>query len=242
MAISLRNGVRLGGSYEFGSQKRESCSLRPFANDFNGETKRIELKRQIPVSGWKLNCNSSGSGANHAENQGEATQSTRWWEVAGTDNFREILSEEDLKDSLKNAGNKLVVVHFYSPACGGCRPLHPKIYQIAEAHQEVIFLKVNQQVHKSLCKTIIAPVVPFFQFYRGAQGRLCSFSCTLATIKKLRDALTKHGTAQCSLGPAKGLDEDALLKLASNKEIELNYPVGLSGSHGDFALHALLKH
>ncbi|KAJ4796469.1 Thioredoxin [Rhynchospora pubera] len=238
MALSLSNAVRLGGSYEFSSQAKRSCSFMPLTNVFSDETKKSALKTQIQSNGWKLNCNSSGTVFNHAGNQGEATQSTKWWEVAGTDNFREILSEEDLKDSLKNAGNKLVVVHFYSPACGGCRPLHPKMYQIAEAHQEVIFLKVNQQVHKSLCKTIIAPVVPFFQFYRGAQGRLCSFSCTLATIKKLRDALTKHGTAQCSLGPAKGLDEDVLLKLASNKEIELSYPVGFSSNHGDFALHA----
>ncbi|KAJ3702695.1 hypothetical protein LUZ61_006400 [Rhynchospora tenuis] len=238
MAISLRKPVRLGGSYEFGSQARESSSLMPLTNASSDETMKSALRRQIQSIGKNLNCNSSGSASNHAENQGEATQSTRWWEVAGTDNFREILSEEDLKESLKNAGNKLVVVYFYSPACGGCRPLHPKMYQIAEAHQEVIFLKVNQEVHKSLCKTLIAPVVPFFQFYRGAQGRLCSFSCTLATIKKLRDALTKHGTARCSLGPAKGLDEGVLQKLASNKEIALNYPVGFSGNREDFTFHA----
>ncbi|KAJ4820275.1 Thioredoxin [Rhynchospora pubera] len=183
MAISLRNSlVRLGGSYEFGSHARESCSFRPLTNVFSDKTKQIALKTQIQSTEWRINCNSNGSASNHAENQGKATQFSRWWEVAGTDNFREILSEEDLKDSLKNAGNKLVAVHFYSPACGGCRSLHPKIYKIAEAHQEVIFLKVNQEVHKSLCKTLIVPVLPFFQFYRGTQGRLCRFSCNLATV------------------------------------------------------------
>lgn len=34
-------------------------------------------------------------------------------------------------------------------------------------------------------------------------------------IKKFRDALGKHGTDRCSLGPAKGLDEKELLALAS---------------------------
>lgn len=34
-------------------------------------------------------------------------------------------------------------------------------------------------------------------------------------IKKFKDALAKHGTERCSLGPAKGLDESELMALAS---------------------------
>lgn len=34
-------------------------------------------------------------------------------------------------------------------------------------------------------------------------------------IKKFKDALAKHGTERCSLGPAKGLDGKELLALAS---------------------------
>ncbi|KAJ1687126.1 hypothetical protein LUZ63_018516 [Rhynchospora breviuscula] len=231
MAISLTNSVRLGGSYGFSSQAKKSCSFMPLTNVFSDETKKSALKTQIQSNGWKLNCNSSGSASNHAENQGEATQSIRWWEVAGTDNFREILSEEELKDSLKNAGNKLVVVYFYSPSCGGCRPLHPKMYQIAEVHQEVMFLKVNLEEHKSFCKELKIPVVPFYQLHRGTQGHLRSFSCTIATIQKLKDALKKHVNEEFSLPPAKGLEDGAMLKLASNKEINLNHSVGISANH-----------
>jgi hypothetical protein len=45
----------------------------------------------------------------------------------------------------------------------------------------------------------------------------------------LKDALKKHGTEQSDPGPAKEL-EDELLKLASNREIELNHPLGVSGN------------
>ncbi|KAJ4750581.1 Thioredoxin [Rhynchospora pubera] len=233
MALSLTNAVRLGGSYEFSSQAIRSCSFMPLTNVFSDETKKSALETQIQSNGWKLNCNSSGTVFNHVENQG-ATKTIRWWEVTGTDNFREILSEEELKDSLKNAGNKLVVVYFYAPSCGGCRPLHPKMYQIAEAHQEVTFLKVNLDEHKSLCKELKIPVVPFYQLHRGTHGRIRSFSCTIATIHKLKDALKKHVNEEFSLPPAKVLEDGAMLKLASNKEINvinLNHSVGISANH-----------
>ncbi|URE00920.1 Thioredoxin [Musa troglodytarum] len=57
----------------------------------------------------------------------------------------------------------------------------------------------------------------------SAHGRLCSFSCTNATIQKFKDALAKHSTDRCSLGPAKGLEESELLALAANKDLSFNY-------------------
>lgn len=41
-------------------------------------------------------------------------------------------------------------------------------------------------------------------------------------IKKFKDALAKHGTDRCSLGPAQGLNESELLVLASNCLISKN--------------------
>ncbi|MBA0699722.1 hypothetical protein Goari_001331 [Gossypium aridum] len=85
------------------------------------------------------------------------------------------------------------------------------------------FLQVNYEEHKSMCYTLNVHVLPFFRFYRGAQGRLCQFSCTNATIHKFKDALARHTADRCSLGPTKGLDEKELLALAANKELSFNY-------------------
>lgn len=51
----------------------------------------------------------------------------RWWEKTLKPNMIEIHSAEELVDSLLNAGDRLVIVDFYSPSCGGCRVLHPKV-------------------------------------------------------------------------------------------------------------------
>lgn len=47
---------------------------------------------------------------------------------------------------------------------------------------DVEFLSVNYEEHKSMCYSLNVHVLPFFRFYRGAQGRVCSFSCTNATV------------------------------------------------------------
>ncbi|KAM0821366.1 hypothetical protein ACQ4PT_072279 [Festuca glaucescens] len=147
----------------------------------------------------------------------------RWWEKGTQPNMREVQSAQDLADSLRNAGDKLVVVDFFSPGCGGCRALHPKIAQFAERNPDVLFLQVNHEQHKSMCYSLHVHVLPFFRFYRGAQGRVSSFSCTNATIKKFKDALAKHSPDRCSLGPARGLEESELLALAANKDLQFTY-------------------
>ncbi|KAG6498043.1 hypothetical protein ZIOFF_045951 [Zingiber officinale] len=131
-------------------------------------------------------------------------KSQKWWEKGLQPNMKEIESAHDLANSLLNAGDKLIC-------------------QIAEMNPNVQFLQINYEKHKSMCYTLNVHVLPFFRFYRGAQGRLCSFSCTNATIKKFKDALTMHSTDWCSLGPAKGLDESELLALAANKDLSFSF-------------------
>uniref|UniRef100_A0A1D1ZKW2 Thioredoxin-like 1-1, chloroplastic n=1 Tax=Anthurium amnicola TaxID=1678845 RepID=A0A1D1ZKW2_9ARAE len=165
-------------------------------------------------------------------------RSMRWWEKGVMPNMVEIGSAQELVDSLLNAGDRLVVVDFYSPGCGGCKSLHPKICQFAETNPDAQFLKVNYEEHKSLCYSLNVHVLPFFRFYRGSQGRVCSFSCTNATIKKFKDALAKHGAERRSLGPAKGLQESELLKLASNRDLHFKYPLVSPGIDGLAANYA----
>ncbi|XP_059277493.1 thioredoxin-like 1-1, chloroplastic [Lycium ferocissimum] len=147
----------------------------------------------------------------------------KWWEKGLQPNMKEVTGAQDLVDSLLCAGDKLIVVDFFSPGCGGCKALHPKICQLAEMNPDVQFLQVNYEEHKSMCYSLNVHVLPFFRFYRGNEGRVCSFSCTNATIKKFKDALAKYGTDRCTLGPPKGLEEKELLALAANKDLSFNY-------------------
>lgn len=151
----------------------------------------------------------------HAQGMISFPKAQKWWEKSLQPNMIEINSAQELVEYLSNAGDELVIVDFFSPGCGGCKALHPKICQLAESNPNAIFLTVNYEDHKAMCYALHVHVLPFFRFYRGADGKVCSFSCTNATIKKFKDALAKHGTERCSLTPAKGLDEKELLALAS---------------------------
>lgn len=172
------------------------------------------------------------------------SRSMRWWEKTLKPNMIEIHSGQELVDALSNAGDRLVIVDFYSPGCGGCKALHPKICQLAESNSDAIFLKVNYEQHKKMCQALHIHVLPFFRFYRGAQGKVCSFSCTNATIKKFKDALAKYGTDLSCAGPARGLDESELLRLASVGEISNNLPIFATTSEEhrmeDLVLHAFV--
>lgn len=202
------------------SMKLKSQALRlssSLTSDFNGHRVVFQENKAIPKRG-----NSSKFAVN-AQTGLRIGKAQRWWEKGLQPNMREVASAQDFVDSLLNAGDKLVVVDFFSPGCGGCKALHPKIGQLAEKNPDVQFLQVNYEEHKSMCYSLNVHVLPFFRFYRGAHGRLCSFSCTNATIKKFKDALAKHTPDRCSLGPTKGLEEKELLALAANKDLSFNY-------------------
>ncbi|KAI3673403.1 hypothetical protein L6452_39522 [Arctium lappa] len=156
----------------------------------------------------------------HASNF--VSKSMRWWEKSLQPNMMEIKSAQELVDTLRNSGGRLVIVDFYSPGCGGCKALHPKICQLAELNPNAIFLQVNHEELRAMCHALHVHVLPFFRFYKGSEGKLCSFSCTIATIKKFKDALSKYKTDGCDIGAAKGLEESELLTLASIGQISYN--------------------
>ncbi|XP_019196223.1 PREDICTED: thioredoxin-like 2-1, chloroplastic isoform X1 [Ipomoea nil] len=130
------------------------------------------------------------------------TEQPKWWEKSAP-NMVDINSTEGFLDALSNAGDRLVIVDFYGTWCASCRALFPKLCKIAEGHPEILFLKVNFDENKSLCKSLNVKVLPFFQFYRGANGLLDSFSCSLAKLQKLRDAIATHNPGSSGDGSPK---------------------------------------
>ncbi|MQM03217.1 hypothetical protein Taro_035995 [Colocasia esculenta] len=131
----------------------------------------------------------------------EGGEKQDWWEKNAGPNMIDIHSTEDFISALSQAGDKLVVADFYGTWCASCRALYPKLCRIAEENPDVVFLKVNFDKNKPMCKRLNVRVLPYFHFYRGADGLLESFSCSLAKFKKLKEAIAKHSTDRCSIGP-----------------------------------------
>uniref|UniRef100_A0A7N0UTS8 Thioredoxin domain-containing protein n=1 Tax=Kalanchoe fedtschenkoi TaxID=63787 RepID=A0A7N0UTS8_KALFE len=138
------------------------------------------------------------------------TEQPKWWEKNAGPNMIDIHSTQEFLNSLSVAGEKLVIVEFYGTWCASCRALFPKLCRTAEEHPEILFLKVNFDANKRMCKSLNVKVLPYFHFYRGADGQLESFSCSLAKFQKIKDAIQMHNTDRCSIGPPRGVGDLAL--------------------------------
>ncbi|KAL5572491.1 hypothetical protein UlMin_022088 [Ulmus minor] len=141
------------------------------------------------------------------------TEQPKWWEK-NAPNMIDIHSTQEFLSALSEAGDRLVIVEFYGTWCASCRALFPKLCRTAEDHPEILFLKVNFDENKPMCKSMNVKVLPYFHFYRGADGQLESFSCSLAKFQRIKEAIETHNTARCSIGPPKGVG-DLLLESSS---------------------------
>ncbi|KAG8376126.1 hypothetical protein BUALT_Bualt09G0030900 [Buddleja alternifolia] len=146
------------------------------------------------------------------------TEAPKWWERNAGPNMIDIHSTQEFLTALSEAGEKLVIVEFYGTWCASCRALFPKLCKTAQEHKDILFLKVNFDENKPMCKSLNVKVLPYFHFYRGADGQLESFSCSLAKFQKIKDAIQLHNTARCSIGPPKGIGDLNLESLSPPKE------------------------
>ncbi|XP_051152573.1 thioredoxin-like 2, chloroplastic [Andrographis paniculata] len=135
------------------------------------------------------------------------TEQPKWWEKNAGPNMIDIHSTQEFLNALSEAGDRLVIVEFYGTWCASCRALFPKLCRTAVEHPDILFLKVNFDENKPMCKNLNVKVLPYFHFYRGADGRLEAFSCSLAKFQKIKDAIELHNTARCSIGPPAGVGE-----------------------------------
>ncbi|ERN19842.1 thioredoxin-like 2, chloroplastic [Amborella trichopoda] len=134
----------------------------------------------------------------------------KWWEKTAGPNMIDIHSTKEFLDALSDAGERLVIVEFYGTWCGSCRALFPKLCKTAEEHPDILFLKVNFDENKPMCKSLNVKVLPYFHFYRGADGQLEAFSCSLAKFQRIKDAIVQHNTERCSIGPPLGIGDLSL--------------------------------
>ncbi|GJM94845.1 hypothetical protein PR202_ga11527 [Eleusine coracana subsp. coracana] len=139
----------------------------------------------------------------------ESGDQPKWWEKNAAPNMIDIHSTQEFLDALRDAGDRLVIVEFY---------VILQLCRAALENPDIVFLKVNFDENKPMCKRLNVKVLPFFHFYRGADGQLEAFSCSLAKFQKLKDAIAVHNTARCSIGPPTGVGDVNLLDSASPQE------------------------
>eukprot|EP01025_Chloroclados_australasicus_P038203 TRINITY_DN3916_c0_g1_i4.p1 TRINITY_DN3916_c0_g1~~TRINITY_DN3916_c0_g1_i4.p1 ORF type:complete len:248 (-),score=17.24 TRINITY_DN3916_c0_g1_i4:440-1183(-) len=126
--------------------------------------------------------------------------STPWWERDQQPNMMDANSVQELVDILAVSGDKLVIVDFFATWCNACRALYPKLVKMCKENEDnILLVKVNWQENKDICKPLGIKVLPYFQFYRGAQGRVAAFSASITKIQRLKDAISEHGSPRCQL-------------------------------------------
>lgn len=170
-----------------------------------GDAARLSFRPRKRLESFKVNATIT------------ETEQPKWWERSGGPNMIDIHSTQEFLGALSQAGDKLVIVEFYGTWCASCRALFPKLCKTAEEHPEILFLKVNFDENKPMCKGLNVKVLPYFHFYRGADGQLESFSCSLAKFQKIKDAITMHNTERCSIGPTKGVGDLNLEAYSASK-------------------------
>ncbi|KAG8097046.1 hypothetical protein GUJ93_ZPchr0013g35505 [Zizania palustris] len=85
----------------------------------------------------------------------------KWWENnIKSSNMRNIESQEDFDKQLLLASDKLTIVVFFSPSCGACKALHPKVCQLAGMQPGLQFLMAQKAAS-------VASAAPFQLFIRS---------------------------------------------------------------------------
>lgn len=116
----------------------------------------------------------------------------KWWERDLDASVRDLHSAQELTEAISAAEGKLIIVEFFASWCGSCRALYPKLCKLAAEHQDIVFVKINFDENKALCKSLNIKVLPYFHFYRGTSEQLESFSCSMTKLQKLKDAIAKY--------------------------------------------------
>lgn len=152
----------------------------------------------------------------------DRSERPKWWERNAPPNTIDVNSTEDFLNVLCEAEDKLVVVEFYGTWCASCRAIFPRLCKTVGQHSDLLFVKVDFDENKAMCRRLNVKVVPYFHFYRGADGLLDAFSCSLPKFKKIKEAIATHLTARCSMGPPAGVGDLNLLETSNPNEDDAN--------------------
>lgn len=134
---------------------------------------------------------------------------SKWWQKEAPPNVIHIGSVQQLVDAMAGAGERLVIIDFFAPWCAACKALYPKVMKLVASRPDVLLLAINFDENKAVVKALGVKVLPYFMFYRGAQGKLEEFSASSKRIHLIQDAIERHSTDRCFLSSD---EEEPVLK------------------------------
>lgn len=101
----------------------------------------------------------------------------------------EVMSSDELKSTLENAGSNLVVIDFFASWCGPCKMIAPKVEELSKEMTDVIFIKVDVDELPDVAAQYEIISMPTFVFIKGGKV-LDSFPG--ANYEKLKLTIQKH--------------------------------------------------
>jgi thioredoxin 1 len=111
----------------------------------------------------------------------------------GDDSIAHVRSLADFQQRLQAAGDKPVVVDFFTTWCGPCKAIAPAFAEEARAHRgEAVFLKVDCDQCRDVANHCGVEAFPTFQFFVG--GKMVD-ALRGANEAELRRLISKHAAA-----------------------------------------------
>ena len=97
--------------------------------------------------------------------------------------------------------------------CRACRGVFPKVVAAAAANPDALFVKLEFEQNKDVCRALGVKALPSFLFYRGADGKLETLVAGPSKAALLADAIERHSSPRCALSEGvRGAPELAALK------------------------------
>ena len=103
---------------------------------------------------------------------------------------KEISSEEQYRDILRNSGNKLVIVDYFATWCGPCMAAAPQFANLSNKYANVVFVKVDTDKNRSIASNAGVKALPTFMLYKN-NVKLTEFSG--ADMQKLEQLIAQYG-------------------------------------------------